>query len=51
MPTGSLNFTRVNDVRIVVHPNSKNTSRLYLYAEKYNLLRTDSRAFSLVHPF
>lgn len=48
--SGTMNFTRVNNVRIVVYANSKNTSRLFLYAEKYNLLQTDSRVFSLAHP-
>ena len=50
-PSGSLNFSRVNDVEIVVRPNTTNASRLFLYAEKHNLLRTDSRVFSVAHPF
>ena len=48
-PTGHLNFSRVQDVKLIVKANSDNDSKLFLFAEKHNVLTTDSRVFSIKH--
>lgn len=46
-PSGHLNFSRVQDVKVVARASSANDSTLFLFAEKHNILTTDSRVFSV----
>ena len=45
--SGYLNFSRVQDVKVVARASSANDSTLFLFAEKHNILTTDSRVFSV----
>ena len=49
-PTGHLNFSRTQDVEVIVRAGSANPSTLFLFAEKHNILQTNSRVYNVKYP-